>query len=318
MKIFNAFRSGLGMTNRTKRYVLLAYGANALLALVLASAVGLAIAGSVGHSLAGKNLLTGFDGSWFLSFSAQAQGLAKTFDPAVVGIGAVFSGLDASLSGRLFANLPLIVGAGALYLLMWTFFSAGFIGLYAQQEEEPAFFRRAAQFFPRFFVLGVMAGVLYFLIFRFIMGGLAHLVDELTRETIDERVQFTYTLIEYAIVWVLLLSVNLLFDYSKIFTVLQNHKNALTAPLKSLRVVFGNMGRTYGLYFSIGIVWIALMLVYWLVAPGAGQASWVTLFGAFLLGQLYLLSRIWARCLFFAGQTAMCEALIAGPRMENE
>lgn len=312
MKILEAFRRGVEMAGRSKRYILLVYGVNFLFALILASAVGMAIAGSVGHSLAGENLLQGFDGTWFRSFSADAQGLAATFNPGVVGIGAVFSGLDAMLRGGLLANHPLITGMGVLYLLMWTLFSAGFIALYAQQDQkgEPAFLKHAAQFFSRFLALAVMAGILYYLIFRFVFGGLSKFVDELTRETIDERVHFFYTLLKYVVVWLLVLTVNVLFDYSKIFTVLRDHRNALTAPLHAARVVFGHIIRTYGLYFSIGVVWVVLMLVYWLIAPGAGQASWITIFGAFVLGQLYLLSRIWVRCLFFAGQTEMGRALL--------
>ena len=310
MGILTAFRNGVREATRSWRYIFLVYGFNFLLAIGLASAVGIAISASVGHSAAGEKLVADFDGLWYRNFGAQAQGLAATFTPSVVGIGAVFNGLDAMLRGGLLQNHPLIGVAGLLYLLTWVFCSAGFIALYANPDDRPPFFARAAKFFPRFLVLGLMAGVLYFLVFRFVFSGLSNLVDELTRETIDERVHFVYTVIKYAIVWLLVVSVNILFDYSKIFTVLRDHGNALNAPLRSLGVVFGNFRRTYGLYVGIGIVWLLLLAVYWLIAPGAGQSSWLAIAAAFVIGQVYLLSRIWTRCLFLAGQTAMCGALL--------
>ncbi|UCD38698.1 MAG: hypothetical protein JSW54_04250, partial [Fidelibacterota bacterium] len=78
----------------------------------------------------------------------------------------------------------------------------------------------------------------------------------------------------------------------------------------AMRLVFSNFGKTYGLYLSIGVVWIVMMLFYWLVAPGAEQSHWITILGAFVVGQIYLLARIATRCLFYAGQTSMFRAII--------
>ena len=203
-----------------------------------------------------------------------------------------------------------IVGVGLVYLLWWTFFSAGFISIYAAQADNPSFFQRAARFFPRFLILATMAGILYFLVFKFVLHWLSKAVDELTRETIDERIHFTFTVLKYLIIWSVIWSINLVFDYGKIVTVIKDHRNALTAPLKAAAVVFAHSFQTYGLYFAIGVLWVLLMLIYWMMAPGAGQSSWLAIIAAFLGTQLYLVSRIGLRCLFYAGQTAMCAAII--------
>ncbi len=55
------------------------------------------------------------------------------------------------------------------------------------------------------------------------------------------------------------------------------------------------------------------MLVYWIVVPGAGQSSWPGIALAFLLGQLYILSRIWTRCLFWGAQAGFLLTESAGP-----
>lgn len=309
MKIFNAISSGFANVIQSKRYIFLAYSLNLLIPLVLGIALVSTLSESIGHSLAGENLRNGFDELWYAGFSAQAQGLSGTFHPSVVGIGAVFNGLEKMLDGSFLQGNWEVAGVGFLYLLLWTFLSAAFISLYATPKEQPSFFQRGAEFFPRFLLLAAMAGVIYFLLFHFVMDWLTKAVDELTRETIDERIHFCYVALKYLVVWGFIWTVNLVFDYSKIVMVVKDHKNALSAPLMAMRLVFSNFGKMYGLYLSIGVVWIVMMLFYWLMAPGAGQSNWITIFGAFVVGQIYLLARIATRCLFYAGQTSMFTAI---------
>jgi hypothetical protein len=309
MKIFNAISSGFTNVIQSKRYILLTYGLNLLIALVLGIALASTLSQSIGHSQAGENLRNGFDELWYPGFSAQAQGLSGTFDPSVVGIGAVFNSLEKMLDGSFLQENWDVAGVGFLYLLLWTFLSAAFISLYARPKEQPSFFQRGAEFFPRFLLLGAMAGVIYFLLFHFVFDWLTKVVDELTRETIDERIHFFYVALKYLVVWGFIWTVNLVFDYSKILMVVKDHKNALSAPLVAIRLVFSNFGKMYGLYLSIGVIWIVMVLFYWLAAPGAGQSGWITIFTAFVVGQIYLLARIATRCLFYAGQTSMYTAI---------
>lgn len=310
MNIISAFSNGLRATGATKKYILLAYILNFLLVAGLAASVANSIGSSVGSSQAGENLRLGFDDTWFQNYSVNQKDLAATFSPSVTGMGAIFNGLDQFLRGGIFENFPSIVAAGFLYLLLWTFLSAGFITVYASDGEKPSFFQQAAHFFPRFLVLAVLAGILYYFIFGFVTSWLDSGVRSLTRETLDERVHFTYVVIEYAIVWMMIVSVNLIFDYSKIMLVLSQSKSVFMVPVRSAALVFSNFRKTFGLYALIGIAGIVLMLVYWLIVPGAKTSTWFTIVGAFLIGQVYLLARIWMRCLFFAGQTTMGKVLV--------
>ncbi|RMF64507.1 MAG: hypothetical protein D6743_09235 [Calditrichaeota bacterium] len=317
MKIIESFRQGFQKVNQARRFIFLIYATSLLLALVLGGSMMLTLQRSIGNSAAGERLLERFDPAWYQNFSSQAQGLARTFTPSVVGIGAVFNGLDAFLRGDVLKSAVAVTTVGLLYLLLWTFFSGGLVSLYAAEGKQPSFFQEAARFFPRFLVLGIMAGVLYVLLFKFLFGWMSKAVEELTRETIDERVHFAYTVVKYVLFWSLVLSVNIVFDYSKIFTVLRDHRNALSAPLKALKIVFGRFGRTYGLYLTLGATWVVLMLLYWLVVPGAGQSRWLTIAAAFLLGQLYVLGRIWMRGWFYASQTVLCDALAGQEKLES-
>ncbi len=309
MNIFRAISEGFGNVVQSKRYILLAYGLNLLIALVLGIGLAFTLSESIGDSLAGENLRTGFDALWYQGFSTEAEGLADTFDPSIVGIGAVFNGLETMLDGSFVQSNWEVAGVGFLYWLLWTFMAGGFIALYATPKEQPSFFQRGAEFFPRLLILGAMAGVIYFLLFYFVADWLTKAVDALTRETIDERIHLSLVAFKYLVVWGLIWTVKLVFDYSKIVVVVKNHKNALTAPLVAMRLVFANFVKVYGLYLSIGVVWFAMLLFYWLIAPGAGQAHWITIIGAFVVGQIYVLARIATRCLFYAGQTSMFKAI---------
>ena len=313
MKIFQAFKSGSQHVNKTKKYLFFAYAINFLLVIVIAYGLASTLEESIGKSASGETLLEDFDEFWFLNFSALAKGLAETFDPSVTGIGAVFNSLDTALSGSLFDVSPLIAGIGSLYLLIWIFLSGGFLSIYVHKfphkSSEFTFFQSAAKFFPRIGVLSIISGILYVILFAYLFEFLTWVVDEISRETIDERTHFIYTMIKYFLLWILVLTINIIFDYSKILVVIRDSKNVLSVPVPALKIVFTNFFKTYGLYFLIGSFWIISIIIYWIIVPGAGQSSWITIFLAFLVGQIYIFSRIWIRCLFIASQSELCKYL---------
>ena len=305
MNIREAFGDGVRRVNQSKRYIFLVYAVNFALALVLTIIVGQAIADSLGHSARAENLLNGFDDLWHRSYRAEVRGVAATFEPGVVGAGAVLKSLDAFLTGKMLQQHASVAAVGAIYLLLWTFFAGGFIALYADPENPADFFRQAARFFPRILPLTVLGLVLYVLMFDYVLQWLGDAVKALTRDTLDERVQFVYTVVKYALFWVALWFINMWFDYGKIAVVADDRKNPMGALGEALRFVAANFSRTYGLYLLIGVVAVLLLALYAWLAPGAGQASYVTIFLAFLAGQVYLLARLAVRCLFLSSQTAM-------------
>lgn len=306
MSIASAIRDGIRRINANLRYLFIAFVASLGLSAVLALAISDSIEASLGNSLAGDRMLESFDELWYRSFSATSEGLVSTFEPGVVGIGAVAKSLDAFLTGSFTRENSSILKVAAIYWLLWVFFSAGFIARFAAEgNDRPGFWASSARFFFRFFILAVMAAVLYILAYRLVLGGLSNLVDEWTRETIDERWHFFLTVLKYTIFWLIVWFVNMVFDYSKILTVVHNRKFVPVVPLEALIFAVKRFFRTYGLYLSVGLIWIGFMLVYWILVPGAGQSSWLGIAVAFLLGQLYILSRIWTRGLFWASQTAL-------------
>jgi hypothetical protein len=314
-----AFGAGLRDVNRNRRYLLLVYGCALALAMPLALVLMSAIAGSLGTTLAGERMRAGFDSLWFNSFSAQATGVAATFHPSVVGIGAVLDALDSFLAG--FESL---VSGGAasgvlpvalLYMVLWSFFTGGFLARFAAPGREAPFLRDAVQWFPRMLAVTCLSAVFYLLMLGYVRSWVDIAVYSLSRESIDERVHFAWTAAAYLLLWTIVWCANLVFDYTKVLVV-RGTAGVLWSPLHAMVIAIRFIGRhplrTTGLYLLSGALWIAVLLLYWTLAPGAGTASVGAIVGAFLLGQLFILSRIWIRCVFYAAETALCGALEEG------
>lgn len=305
MTTWQAFREGGRNIYTRRKYVLIVYGLNLILALILASFVATDIRASLGNSAAAETLREGFNDAWYRGFSAQAQGVSATFRPAVTGIGAVFEGLDALLQGEVFNYPGGIYWLGLLYWGMWVFFSAGFISLFS--GDRGGFFRGAERFFLRFLLLAAGAALLYILIFSALLPLLNYLVERLTREMIDERPVFYYTLGKYALIWLPVLLIQLVLDYSKIAAVRHDIplEQLQNAPPIALEFILRHPFRTLGLHLLLGMVWLLCLGSYWLIAPGAGQSYWITIVITFLIGQIYILSRISLKGWFLASETAL-------------
>ncbi|NOX38112.1 MAG: hypothetical protein GXO78_11325 [Calditrichaeota bacterium] len=318
MKPIRAYFLGLKRIWQVKRYIGVIYLINLLLALGLGSLVGQAIYRSLGKSLAAERLVQGFDPHWYGSFSATAQGLARTFHPAVVGIGAVFENLNQFLTGRLFSEPGIFVWLGLLYLLVWTFFSAGFVSRFVRPDDPEGFWQSAARFMPRFVILAIMAGIGYYFLLGGVLNGLGGWIRSLTRETTDERVVFFLTLVKYLAVWILVWWLNMIFDYSRIATVYRDLRMVWLAPIEAFGLTLRHPLKTGGLYYLLGTTGLLVLLGYWMTAPGAGQSTATAVWMAFLFGQLYVIFRMGLRVWFYSSQTEMYLSLRSATNRQSK
>lgn len=310
MITLRAYQLGIRRVYQAQRYIYVVYAINLLIALALGIILSQDIQNSLGHSLSAEHLRQGFDDLWYKSFSSNAQGIAKSFHPGVTGIGAIFSGLDSMLRGD-FSMTQGMFGVAFLYWLLWIYLSAGFIGMFYNGSFDNVFgthfFAEAGRFFLRFLMLAVFAAAFYALILYGILPLLSKWITAINRDTIDERIVFKHTVIKYAVVWTLIFFINLIFDYSKVLIIAEDVKkeDILRAPLFALKFIAQAPVKAVFLYLLSGLTGIGLLLLYWLIAPGAWQSSWFTIIFAFLLGQIYIIGRIAVRCLFYGGETAL-------------
>lgn len=312
------------MTARALRPALIAYALNLALAVVLGAIVYDALQSSLGSSLAGERLRTGWDAQWYDGFSAQAQGTASTFRPSVSGPGAVLDALDGFVDG--FAAL-LVRGAGTgvllaavLYVLAWSFFTGAFAGTFAARPSGAGFLARGARWFPRLLPLSLGGLVFYVVLLGPVRGAMERALDARLHDVIDERVRLAWVLAAHLGLWTVVALGNLVLDYAKVLLVLRGddvrRPRALFALGSAVRLVARDPLPTVGLYAATSLVGLAVLLAYLAVVPGSGTGSAAAIAGTFLLGQLFVLSRVLVRCLFLAGEVAMVAGLTAAADIE--
>jgi len=299
-----AFR-GFSVVLGSPRVLIGLWLVNLLFALPFAWMIGESIDRSVGESLVHENLRSGFDSEWFGQYTDEARGIEATFKPTLVGAGAVFHNLESWLTGKLFTEYPAVVGVGIAYGLLWAFLMGGLLDRYARPAEKAVrarFAQTGGLYFFRFVRLALISGVLYFLIFR-LHGWIFGWLESATRDVTSERTVLWASLGVYLLTAFLLTLVNMSFTYAKIATVVENRKGMLLAALRGLGFVFSFPGKTFGLYYGLIGTSGLLLVIYALVAPGAGQTNLPTIVLAFLAGQIYLVAKLAVRLTLYAGQT---------------
>lgn len=296
-----------------------------LVSLVFALPAGVAMTGairsSIGGSLVHEQLAAGFDMGWYGEFQEEAKGVEKTFTPTLLGAGAFYNNLEALLYGDLFKQFPPgLIGLGILYALLWALFVGGILDRFTNPAglfRLRSFFPAGGRFFFRFVRLAVLAGVLYFLVYRF-AGWLYQRIAYLTRDVTVEGTVLTYTLLGTALVVILMTVVNMAFDYAKIATFVEDRRSMLLAALRGFRFVFSHPGTTMGVYYGFGILGIVLLGLYAFVAPGAGQSTVTGVVLAFLIGQAYLIAKLMLRLAFYGGQMAVYEGVMTSSQAPAE
>ncbi len=265
----------------------------------------------LGSSLAANEVADAVNYDWWQEFQAQAAGLGTTFTPSVIGFAAV---LD-NVAGVLDAHPPSapVFGALGAYLVVWMFLSGGIIDRFARQKATRAhgFFAASGVFFFRFLRLGIVAGLVYGFLYWYVHEWLfERWFVNATRDVAVERTAFFWRVGMYAIFGALLIATNVLFDYAKIRAVVEDRRSMIVALLASMRFVVRNSGRVLGLYGLNALVFLTLVAIWALVAPGAGRAG-LSMWLAFLFAQLYLLARLFLKLQFIASQTALFQASLA-------
>lgn len=311
MTILSAIRNGLRRVGASPKLVVWLWLINFIVAIPLTMVMSDQIESAIGASLAQEKLRAGFDIEWYEEFAYAANDLGKTFSPAVIGSGPFLNNLEAWLDGSLFGGYTGIVGLGLGYMVLWAFLLGGILERYAHGQDgftAERFFSASGRCFPRFVLLMILSGVFYFVVLALISPSLFAVITQVTRDTTVERTEFFLTAGVYAIVALLLVTVNMAFDYAKIFTVLRDQRNMLVAAAEGFRFIFAHPAKTIGLYLILGMAALAFLGFYAWIAPGANQASALGIIAAFLVGQIFLVIKLITRLTFFGGQMALYEA----------
>jgi hypothetical protein len=302
---------GIRRVNRAPALIVAAWATTLAVGVPLALTVRESIAGHLGASLEAETAVAGANYDWMQEFAQQASGAATTFGPRVVGFAAVVDNLSALMDGQ---RRPLaILGAMAISTALWAFLAGGLIDRYARDRpiRVHGFFAVSGVFFGRFLRLAIVVGAAYGIAF-----GIVHpaLFEEtflaLTRETTSERTAFPVRAGLYAVFALLLAAINIVSDYAKVRAVVEDRRSMLGALVAALRFLAGNLRAALSVYLLNTLLVALVLAAYAMVAPGVGSSGWTVAWGL-LVGQLYILTRLWTKLTFWASEVALFQGRLA-------
>jgi hypothetical protein len=199
---------------------------------------------------------------------------------------------------------PALAAVVVSYLLAWTLFSAGAIDRYARNRPTrgAGFFAACGVYGPRLLRLALIAGVVYWILFRAVHpwavgaspppGGSPAVV-----------------VLRHLGFGLLLALVGLVFDYARVRAVVEDRRSMLGALLAGWRFVRRRPAACLGLYAANGLVLAGVVGAYAAVAPGVSTGT--SIGWAFLVGQVYVVARLAARLLFYATEVSYFQSRLA-------
>lgn len=307
--MLRAFIDGLRRVATAPLLVLGMYGI--ILAVTLPAALVLrgAIADHLGSSTVAAAVADGVDAGWWREFSANASGVAETFGPWVIGFAAPVFNLAALADNR--PPPPGAVGAlFFVYVAAWSFLVGGAIDRLARQRRlrTIGFFAACGAYFWRLIRLSLIALAAYVLLLGMLHPLLfGYLASMLTPDANVERDAAVVTFLLYGLYAVVFAGVGVVFDYARIRAIVEDRLSMLGALVAALRFIMRHPAAVAGLWLLNLALFGAILAAYALVAPGGSAPVW----GAFLLGQGYIVARLFARLAVYASQTAYFQSQLA-------
>ncbi len=284
-----ALSQGIRTLCRARRMVVVYWLWTVAFALAVALPASALLFRNLGHSLYAVRMLDNFDLQWVLEFLNQTRGW-----PGV-------------------AMAPAALIVAFAFLLAGTFLAGGALRTF--QDPDPGyvpavFYQGCGRNFGRLFWL-LLLSVPFYLLLLAVNAALNALANKIWGEGMEAHPLILAAWFRTAILLLLALAVNMVFDYAKIHAVAADVRNPWRSLCAAARVVRHSPGRASGLYLFVFGLALALGAVYLGISNflPRGHMAWLLL--VFTLQQAYVAARLWTRLLFFSSQTRMYESLTA-------
>lgn len=311
MTIASAFRDGVQRVKSAPAIVIGVFLVTVLLALPLGFVLRDMLRAHLSDSMVAETVASGVDYDWWQEFAAQATGVGATFSPTIIGFAAVLDNLSSFVDNA--PRATALVGVAAAYLVVWAFLVGGILDRYARNRPTRAagFFAASGIYVFRFVRLALIAWLAYSFLFGIVHEWLLeNLYDWLIRDTTVERTAFVIRVLLYIVFLSGVVFCNVVLDYAKIRAVVEDRRSMIGATVAGFRFVVRRPGRVLGLYMLNTSMVLAVLVVYAMLAPGAGGIGFSMWWG-FFVGQAYVLARLGTKLLFLATQTAFFQAELA-------
>jgi hypothetical protein len=262
----------------------------------------------LGPSLEAERARSGWNAGWAAEFSSQAEGLARTVTPEVIGFGGTLAIVSDLLDREPIS--PVLAIASSAYIGLWVFLSGGILDRLARGRpvRVASFFAACGEYAVRFVRLAVVIGAAYWALFRWLHPYLfGTIYNRFTRDMTEERDAIVLRTVLYLIFLIALMLVSLVADFAKVRAVVEDRRSMLGALGAAMRFVRRRFLRVAALYFLNVLVFLVILRLWLQMAPDATAAPWVAL----LAGELYLLVRVWAKLAFMASEVVFFQGELA-------
>jgi len=305
MKALINFGKGFRATANSTRMVLLLFIINLIFSLILAFPLYHSLKNSFGSSLVGERMAKGFDYLWWEEFRDQSRGLETTFTPSIIGKGAILDNLQALVEMRIFNFPPLLLIVVIFYIILHTFLAGGILTTFNQEKQKfsmKKFFEGSGFLFSRFFSLTILSWIPFLAVGIFLAAGFESIVSSVSQSAISEIKPFYYALISSAIIFLLFLLLQMVFDYARIKIVLEDKRDVLKSSLQALSFALRHPFATVFLYALLFLIQAGVTVVYVLAKEALPQSNFLEVLGAFFLQQIFIFAVIWLRCWLYSSQ----------------
>lgn len=302
-----AFVDGLNRVKRAPVLIVGLWAATVIVALPFAMMLQALIGEHLGSSLAAQSAAESVNFDWWNEFLAQTSGVGVSFVPAIIGFAAVMKNLSSVVDTT---RLPAVIAiAVSAHMIVSLFLLGGVLDRLARDRAigAAAFFSACGMYALRFARLAIIATAVYWVLFvPYNQWLLDELYPALTSNVTSERTAFAYRMGLYVFFLAPLLLANLIFDYAKVRAVVEDRRSMIGALAAGFRFVSRHPGAAITLYLADAALFLLVIGLYYLIAPGAGQNAI-----AFAIGQFYIVLRVIVRLQFAASQVALFQGRLA-------
>jgi len=277
MKVLKSFSQGMKTTNERWKIIVYFWLINFIFSILMITPLYFLLRQEFSHSLMGDQIFHGFDLAWFGDLAYKY----KDFYPPLLGW--------------------LLVPA-LFFLLLFVFLNGGLLGRIAAQDERVNllnFLADCGQYFFRFFRVFLLSLVGYFLVFALFFRGISGFFGLWTKNASSQWPLIYASNIKFLIAVLLFSIIRMFFDYVKVRLVVEDSKKTIKATILNLSFLGRRFFRAWFLYLLVGLVTVILGIFYLILGRYFPQIGVLIIF-FFIIQQLYILSRMWTRLLFFS------------------
>ncbi len=287
MKVLNSYGNGLKRAFLEPKMVAVLWLVNFVTASVIYFLFSGYLSDTIGNRRVAANFLDGFDFKTFFELLIhEGQGLHWIFTTAII-LAFLYYWASLFLHGGILAVLKSRNHTGALESQGGRF--------------SPVFFQGAGKYFGRFFRLAI-----YSLILWIIFGVVYYLLDFVLKSltaggTREPALLFRY-MARPIIILTLYFLIRMIGDYARIMIVVEDSKAVFRSLIHAIRFVLGNLFKTLILYYLMLITGVGIFAGYWVLQKMIPTQTLLLILLAFLLGQIFILSRGWLKIALQAAQ----------------